>query len=90
MGEAWGSVSCPKIPQEIIKIHIGRQTALLPEAQQAVAQSIRLMVFVLGSKSKIMAVESQLLFKKTNKQKTFHAQTEKPVSKGLQFRDVLM
>lgn len=45
------------------------KTALLPEAQQAVAQSIRLMVFVLGSKSKTMAVESQLLFKKKNKQK---------------------
>lgn len=69
LGEAWGSVSCPKIPQEITKIQIGRQTALLPEAQQAVAQSIRLMVFVLGSKSKTMAVESQLLFKKENKQK---------------------
>lgn len=67
LGEAWGSVSCPKIPQEITKIQIGRQTALLPEAQQAVAQSIRLMVFVLGSKT--MAVESQLLFKKKNKQK---------------------
>lgn len=60
LGEAWGSVSCPKIPQEITKIQIGRQTALL---------SIRLMVFVLGSKSKTMAVESQLLFKKKNKQK---------------------
>lgn len=47
------------------------------------------MVFVLGSKSKTMTVESELLFKKKNK-KTFHAQTEKPVSKGLQFRDVLM
>lgn len=58
LGEAWGSVSCPKIPQEITKIQIGRQTALL---------SIRLMVFVLGSKT--MAVESQLLFKKKNKQK---------------------
>lgn len=30
---------------------------------------LRLMVFVLGSKSKTMAVESQLLFKKKNKQK---------------------
>lgn len=69
IGGSLGFSTCPKIPQEITKIQIGRQTALLPEAQQAVAQSIRLMVFVLGSKSKTMAVESQLLFKKKNKQK---------------------
>lgn len=41
LGEAWGSVACPKTPQEITKIQIGRKTVLLPEAQQAVAQSIK-------------------------------------------------